>query len=134
MAAAARAGQGYVSGLLAPAKVLEVSGPTLRLGFDAAQEALQRRCEGVGEQIDAALGKLFGRQVHCEYVPTGEPGEAPAPKQPVQAAPLSTAERNEIGNDPAVKAVLEFFGGTIEAIRLAPPPGDEEAQDQEPKD
>ncbi len=134
VAAAARAGQGYVSGLLAPAKVLEVSGPTLRLGFDAAQGALQRRCEGVGDRIDAALGKLFGRQVHCEYVPTGEPGEAPAPKQPLQTVPLSTAERNEIGNDPAVKAVLEFFGGTIEAIRSAPPPGDEEAQDQEPKD
>ena len=131
VAAAARVGQGYLSGLLAPAKVLELSGPTLRLGFDAAQAALQRRCSGLGDQIDAALGTLFGRHVHCEYVATGEPGEAPAPRQAAQAAALSTAERNEIGNDPAVRAVLEFFGGTIEAIRSAPPPASEEAQDEE---
>ena len=58
----------------------------------------------------------------------------PAPRQAAQAAALSTAERNEIGNDPAVRAVLEFFGGTIEAIRSAPPPASEEAQDQEPND
>ena len=134
VSAAARIGQGYLAGLLAPAKVLELSGPTLRLGFDAAEAALQRRCLSVGDQIDAALAKLFGRQVHCEYVATGQPGESPAPPQVAQAAALSTAERNEIVNDPSVRAVLEFFGGTVEAIRSAPPPDEDEAQGKEPRE
>ena len=117
--ALATARQGQVSGLLAPAKVLQLDDSTVRLGFDDAHESIRKRCQAMADRIDSALGKLFGRRVHCEYVPTGAPGAptAPANGQAPAAPRLSTADRQEVNGDPAVRAVLDFFDGSIEYIR-----------------
>lgn len=118
VAALARHRAGHISGLLAPAKVLSVDGDVLRLGYDQGHEGIRRRCaDRMDEQITSALGRLFGREVRCEYVATGAAGEPP---QPANAA-LSTAERTELNNDPAVKAVLDFFGGSVTDIRRQMP-------------
>ena len=113
----ATARQAQISGLLAPAAVLGLDDSTLRLGFDDTHEAIRRRCESMAERIDAAVGELFGREVHCEYVPTGAVGKAP----PAPAGPprLSTADRNDVSNDSTVRAVLDFFGGSIDYVRPA---------------
>jgi len=114
--------QGHLAGLLAPAKVLGVEGDTLRLGFDQPHEPLRQRCnEGLGRQIAEALGGLFGRQVQCEYVPTGEAGKGPAARKPVRTAALPTAERAKIAGDPAVKAVTDLFGGALAEVRRVDP-------------
>ena len=110
--------QGHLAGLLGPAKVLGVEGDTVRLGFDESHESLRQRCAGgMGEKIALALGGLFGREVRCEYVPTGEAGQAPPSRTPVRTAVLPTAERAEIAKDPAVKAVTDLFGGTLADVK-----------------
>ena len=106
---------GSLTGLLNAAKVLGVDGQTLRLGFPGAHENLRQRCQNEDEAIRAALSRVFGRPVQCEYsvvaAAPGEEGKALA-ERPAAAA-LSTAQRTEISKDPAVKAVLDFFGGSI---------------------
>ena len=113
--------QGQVAGMLSPAKVLGLTGDTLRLGFDSAHEAIRQRCaERMDETIAQALGGLFGRQgVVCEYVPTDESPVAAAPASANTA--ISSAQRAQINNDPAVKAVLDFFDGTITNITRQTP-------------
>ncbi len=108
--------QGQVAGMLSPAKVLGLTGDTLRLGFDSAHEAIRRRCaERMDETIAQAIGGLFGRSaVVCEYVPTDESPAAAASANANVA--ISSAQRAEINNDPAVKSVLDFFDGTVTNI------------------
>jgi len=59
--------------------------------------------------------------------PEPEPESEPEPA----ALSLSTAERNELANDPAVRAVVEAFGGTVDHYEVAqpmlftPPPAEE---------
>jgi len=65
--------------------------------------------------------RLFGRQVQCEYVPTGEAGKGPAARKPVRTAALPTAERARIAGDPAVKAVTDLFGGALAEVRRVDP-------------
>jgi len=124
---AARAG--HVAGLLAPAKVAGLEADTLHLGYDGAHEPIRRRASQQDEQIRSALGGLFGQAVRCQYVSTGEPGEAPARAAAPQAASaVSSADREAIRKDPAVQAVLNFFGGAVVDIRRETP----EAQPDEP--
>jgi hypothetical protein len=68
-------------------------------------------------------------------------GQAATPAQPVvnSSAPnLSTAEVNELAKDPAVKAVLEAFGGSIvhyevgQPMLFAAPPETQSAPAQTP--
>ena len=111
--------------MLRPAKVLGLTGDTLRLGFDSAHEAIRKRCaERMDETIAQAIGGLFGRPgVVCEYVPTDE---SPAAAAPANAnAAISSAQRAQINNDPAVKAVVDFFDGTVTNIRPQTPPTEE---------
>ncbi len=129
MAALAGDRKGQVSGLLAPAKVLALADSTLRLGYDKAHEAVRRRCESMAEQIDQALGSLFGRSVRCEYVATGLEGESTS--KPSGPPRLSTAERSAINRDPAVQAVLNYFDGNIEYIRQVEPPAGGQTADGE---
>ena len=122
--------QGHVAGLLRPAKVLGLDGDTLRLGFDSAHEAIRRRCEErMDDAITSALGGLFGRGgVVCRYVPVGESDSQAAPAAGANAA-ISSAQRAEINNDPTVKAVLDFFGGTVTNIRRETPATEEEIEE-----
>ena len=61
---------------------------------------------------------------------TTTPNDSPEPAQPVSPAALnlSTAERNELANDPAVKAVIDAFGGSVvhyevgQPVLFSPPP------------
>ncbi len=107
--------------MLMPAKVLGLEGDTLRLGFDSAHEAIRKRCaERMDETITQALGGLFGRgSVVCEYVPTDEANARAAPAN--ANAAISSAQRAEINNDPAVKSVVDFFDGTVTNITRQTP-------------
>ncbi len=115
--------QGHVAGLLRPAKVLGLTGDTLRLGFDSAHEPIRKRCaERMNDAITSALGGLFGRgTVVCEYVPAGEADSQATPAPTNANAAISSAQRAEINNDPAVKAVLDFFDGTVTNITRQTP-------------
>jgi len=108
-------GHGQFSGLLRPAKVVALAGETLRLGYDEAHETIRQRAERHDPQMAAALGELFGREVRCEYVATGQAGEPV--RRAGAAATLSSAQRAEIASDPGVKAVLDFFDGTLTDVR-----------------
>ena len=82
-------------------------------------------------EITTVLGQLFGQEVRCQYVPTGRAGKAPAPRQPTQSARLSSAQRDEVANDPAVRAVMDYFQGSLFDVRLAGPPKAEENDAEE---
>ena len=116
MVSALAAGHGHVSGLLGPARVVGLDGATLKLGYDASHENIRQRASRQDKQVAAALGELFGRPLRCEYVPTGEAG-APLPADNGAVPVLSSAERAEVAADPAVKAVLDFFDGSLTHIR-----------------
>jgi hypothetical protein len=55
-------------------------------------------------------------------------------------ATLSTAERNQLAKDPAVKAAADLFGGEVVDIRIdptlfeTPPAGGEESGEQQEDD
>ena len=120
VSAMARERNGHISGLLAPAKVLEVSGETLRLGYAPAHEPIRRRAVRNEELIAEALAKIFQRSVRCEYVAV-EGADAEAPPLGVANLAVSSAQRAEVAADPAVRAVLDFFDGSIINIVRTPP-------------
>jgi len=116
-----------VAGVLAPAKVLAFEGGELKLAYDASHEAIRRQCaERLDGPIRSALGELAGRDIRCEYVANGGAGgEVAAP--PRAMGRLSTAEKAEIANDPAIRAVTGLFGGEVVDIRQddsLPPTGE----------
>jgi len=74
---------------------------------------------------------------------TNAPATAPADDSPEPAEPvspsarsLSTEERNELSNDPAVKAVIDAFGGSVvhyevgQPVLFSPPPAPSDATDE----
>jgi len=102
-----------VAGLLQPARVVGFENDVLSLAYPSAHEALGDRCRGPMRQaVCSALTQLAGRPVSFEVV---SDGEAPSGGSSSQTRPavLSTAEKNEIYNDPAVQTVLELFGGQV---------------------
>ena len=66
----------------------------------------------MNEAIHQAIGALAGRQIRCRYVSNGQYATQDARAAPRQLS-LSTAEKREIRNDPAVREVLSLFGGVI---------------------
>ena len=104
-----------VAGMLQPAAVLGFDGLVLRLGFDPAHEPLRLRCAGAMSQaVASALADLAGKAIRCEYVSNG------GGKSPLAAnanGMLSTVEKNELAKDPAVRAVVDLFGGGVVDIR-----------------
>jgi DNA polymerase-3 subunit gamma/tau len=117
--------QSQVAGVLQPAVVLGFDGEVLHLGYGSAHEVLRQRCAGqMNEAIVSALTGLAGKAIRGEYVST-EPGKV-AQTAPVNNV-LSTAEKNEIGKDPAVRAVVDLFGGQVVDIRKDDPSAGQEA-------
>jgi DNA polymerase-3 subunit gamma/tau len=107
--------QSQVAGVLQRATVLGFDGQVLRLGFNPAHEALRQRCAGgMNEAILSALTALAGKAIRCEYTSTGQ---AKAGEPTLANNVLSTAEKNEIAKDPAVRAVMDLFGGQVVDIR-----------------
>ncbi len=126
--ALAAARQTQVAGLIAPARPTGFDDGVLTLAFDARHETLRSRCASqMDAAIAAALSVLAGRQITCRYQTTGDT-EKPAPTGPMSGA-LSTAEKNAIGKDPSVRAVMDLFGGEVVDIRkdVAPPAPPEES-------
>ena len=121
-----------VAGAVAPAEVLGFDGQELKLGYDANHEALRRRCtEGLNAAIRAALSELAGKEIRCEYVSGGAGAGAP----PRLFGNLSTAEKEEIAGDPAVKSVMGLFGGEVVDVRRdAPPAVNNEVENEQETD
>ncbi len=130
--AIAQMGQMQVFGLLKPAKVLAFNGAVLDLGYDAANETLRARAAGsMSASVGSALSALAGRDIRCNFVsmlapppPPGAPAATPtAPNGRASFGGLSTAEKSEIVKDPAVRAVLDLFGGdVVDFLRDGPAP------------
>ncbi len=113
----ARLADGAVGGLLRAAKPLAVGPGTLRLGFDADHEPMRRRAAGaMAGRIAEVLESVAGRAVQCEFVATGESGAATATASRVNRA-ITSEQRKKVENDPAVKAVMDLFGGQLADIR-----------------
>jgi len=102
------------TGAIGPAAITGYDGRTLRLGFQPDHEALRARCEGqLSLNINAALSDILGRAIRCEYVVVGNAGGTEGRAvRPI--AGLSTSERGEIAKDPAVRAVMDLFGGELD--------------------
>ena len=112
--------QMQVAGAIAPAEVLAFDAGELKLGYGANHEALRRSCAGrLDGAISSALGALAGREIRCEYVSTAPADATAAP--PRLFGGLSTAEKDEVANDPAVKSVTGLFGGEVVDVRRDAP-------------
>lgn len=111
-----------VAGLLNGAKVLAASTGSLKLAFDTGHETLRIKCAGdMRGPVQDALSVLAGAPVRCEFVASA-PAEADAPAKPARVfGDLSSDEKLVISRDPAVRAVLDLFGGDIADIRKAGP-------------
>ncbi len=111
---------------------------TLTLGYGPDHEPIRRRCEErMDRDITKALVELFGRQnIKCRYVPISKkdlPGTVEKHTEYSNglnpAAPLSSAERAELARDPNVKAVLDFFDGSITDVRRTGSPSDDASRE-----
>jgi len=114
-----------VAGALRLATPLAFDDGVLRLGFHPDHERLRQRCEQrLQERADAALSALAGRAIRCTFMEhdNGPDGAAPSQAPAAAAATLNTEEKNAIQKDPAVREVLELFGGEVVDIRKQAPP------------
>ena len=112
--------QMQIAGTLRPAKVLGFADGILKLGYDSGHDAIRRRCAGpLGNAICRSLAKLAGQEVRCRYMATGAP--AAAGTRSAAANHLSTAEKNALLKDQAVRGVLDLFGGDLVDIRRNAP-------------
>jgi hypothetical protein len=120
--------QMQLAGLIGPAKPAGFADGVLTLAFDPQHELLRSRCASqMDGAIAAALSALAGRPITCRYQTTAS-GDKPAPTGPVFGG-LSTAEKNAVGKDPSVRAVIDLFGGEVVDIRrdaAAPAPPETE--------
>jgi len=109
------------AGAVGPAKVLGFEADVLKLGFDGHHEVLRRQCEGrLDGAIRTALSDLAGRAIRCEYVSNGG-GEKTGARPQRAFGTLSTAEKSQVANDPAIQAVTGLFGGDVIDIRRDAP-------------
>ncbi len=124
--------QSQAAGCLRAVQVTGFDGEVLKLAFDRTHDGLRQRCaNSLGQSIEAALSDLAGRKIRCEYVSGGE-GVSPTAAAPPRSLTLSTEEKRQVQNDPAVKEVLSLFGGEIIDIRKQAPPVTEAAAESPP--
>ncbi len=115
----ARASQ--VAGCLRATEPVSFRDGVLTLGFDGNHEGLRDRCrKTLGKSIEDALTGIAGSPVRCEYVSVGESDSPAAAVAPPSAMSVSSEDKKQVHNDPAVKQVLSLFGGEIVDIRKQP--------------
>lgn len=107
-----------LASVLQPARVLASRAGLLRLGYDLEFEPLLRRtgAEEV-QRLSEAFGRLAGQSVRCEFVATGQAatGVTAAGGPPIGG--ISSSDREKAVRDPAVRSIVDLFGGKITAIR-----------------
>ena len=92
-----------------------LTGDTLIIDFPASGRVQKQMCESNGriDQIAAVLGEHLGRPVRIKFELVAEP---PAGESGNGRAKPNGARRQEILNDPGVKAVLLGLDATITGI------------------
>jgi len=126
---------GSVAGILRAAKPMAAQAGAIRLGFDAAHESMRKRAAGaMAGAIAEALAALAGRAVQCEFVSAGGSAANGAGSAGPQLGRVSSRERKAVESDPAVRAVMDLFGGQIADIThdVEMPSAKEAADSQEP--
>ena len=112
-----------VAGALTPAKVLAVEPDALRLGFDTEFEPMRTRAITIAPRITEAFSQLAGQPMRCELVSTCKSNGQVAAINGQALRGVSSEERKQIANDPAVRAVVEMFNGELTDIRPDVQPG-----------
>ncbi len=111
-------GQTRLAGALRRAKVVNVNGDSITLGFDESDDPHRVQCSGaLAGRIDSVFSELTGRTVRCRYVSTGSAGES----APAAGRQISTEDKKQINGDPDVRKVLEAFGGDLIDMRIEEP-------------
>ena len=126
------AGYGAVAGLLQPARPLAAGEGTIRLGYPADQASICGRAAGaMAAAVAEALGTLAGRAVQCRVEMLGEPTGRPPVVGGHLVGGVSSEQRRQAEQDPAVRGLLDRFGGQVSRIhpdlepaRADGPPGE----------
>ncbi len=125
----ARGGFGAAAGLLRAATPVEAAAGRIRLGFTDDHEPMRRRAAGPEiDKITRALAALAGGEVRCEFATL----EAARPAPP---RAVTSAQRKAVMDDPAVRSVMNLFGGVVENIVVNPATDDgptDDSDDSEP--
>jgi len=110
-------------GVLGVAKVMDFRDGTLRLDFDAQHAALRPRCTGdLLASMNTALSALADGPVRCDFgggvAIAGASGGAAA-GTPTRATfgDLSVEEKSAVMKDPAIRTVLDLFGGDVVNVK-----------------
>ena len=110
-----------VAGVIGPAKVASLRAGVLSLEYNADYDGLRHRGLKMVDEINRAMTVLAGVEITCKLNPTdGVDAQSPAQRA---FGGLSTAETREIAKDPAVKILLDSFGGTLLDARRDPGAG-----------
>jgi DNA polymerase-3 subunit gamma/tau len=125
------------AGLLNPAQVQAFDGKTLTLGYPGQFESVRTKCIGLTKaSIETALSELAGREISCNFVPTGDAAGGSTPDAANPLAPLSSAQTAELQKDPAIQEVLKLFGGELAGMTRespatsAPPAGEDDGRSE----
>ncbi len=111
-------GFGAVAGLLRSARPLAVDAGSIRLGFPADQVSMRTRAAGaMAAAVAEAMGHLAGRRVGCHVESVGQATGRPAVVGGQLIGGISSEQRRQVEQDPAVRAVIDVFGGQINSIR-----------------
>ena len=122
--AIAQVGQPQLAGALGPGRVDAFDGETLTVVFARQHDALRLRCsQELLEPIEQTLAALSGRAIGCRFIVADE---VPVPASVPVLTGLSTQERNNLANDPAVRSVMGLFGGDVVDIRRETAPAEHE--------
>ena len=123
-----------VVGILRAAKPVAAEAGSIRLSFDASHESMCRRAAGaMAEPIAQALGAIAGRPVQCECVAAAVAPGGDAAANGQSLGRISSRERKTVESDPAVRTVMDLFGGQIADIKrdVEMPPAVEAAGSEE---
>jgi hypothetical protein len=136
IAALSAAKQLPIAGLLNPALVKAFDGKTLTLGYSGQFESVRTRCTGLEKAaVENALSTLAGREISCNFVPTGDLTGGGSTDAANPLAPLSSAQTAQIQKDPAIQEVLKLFGGELagmvkESPAASTPAGEDDARNE----